>query len=105
MFLPKYLEAQFYVQPNAGNIATGTCFLLLRVDFGNRSVFKAIATLLPTGCGIIIGCFLYRYCDLKPKHSTLITMATSILFFVGFLVLIAFRCDTRRLAGVRTSTG
>ncbi|XP_055327568.1 solute carrier organic anion transporter family member 2A1-like [Paramacrobiotus metropolitanus] len=87
VFLPKYLEAQFYAQPNVANIAT------------------AIAVLLPTGCGIIVGCFLYRYCDFKPKHSTLITMLTSLLFFVGFLVLIAFRCDSRQMAGMRTSDG
>ena len=67
--------------------------------------FLAIAILLPTGCGILVGCFLFRYCDLKPKHSTMITMITSIIFFVGVLLLISFRCETRRMAGGRTRDG
>ncbi|OQV25211.1 PR domain zinc finger protein 14 [Hypsibius exemplaris] len=87
VFLPKYLEAQFYVQPNAANIAT------------------AIAILLPTGCGILVGCFLYRYWDLKPKHTTMITMTASMIFFVGFLLLISFRCETRDMAGDRFPNG
>lgn len=78
---------------------------VLSADNKKNSFFVAIAILLPTGCGVIVGCLLYRNFDLKPKHSNLITITTSVLFFVGFLVLIAFRCDTRQMAGSRTNTG